>query len=214
MCPLRKRFGFRTADIGPLGFAEGELVEVKTAEEICQTLDRNFEYEGLPFMDEMRQYCGKELRVLKRVGKMIVEGVGIRYIKDTVILEGAECNGESHEKCKKTCPIFWKEAWLKRPHTQSVSDSIHYKSTKTISDHRYDSVSGPRCQSAGLVNASSELTIWDLRRYTNDVKKGRIRPLLLSLNLLVQKLLTGKNRVGLSTKNRRTPSVSLDLQPG
>jgi len=46
------------------------------------------------------------------------------------------------------------------------------------------------------------------------LKKGEIRPLLLSLNFLVQKLTARKKRVGISTKARRTPTASLDLQPG
>ena len=93
----------------------GELVEVKDEREIMATLDEKGTLEGLLFAPEMRKYCGKRLRVLKRVNKLIVEGVGIlQRIKDVVILEGAICTGEYHGGCQKSCPLLWKEAWLRR----------------------------------------------------------------------------------------------------
>ena len=197
-----------------LNLSEGELAEVKMAEDIAQTLDQNCEFEGLPFMDEMWQYCGRHFKVLKRVRRMTVEGVGVRYIRNTVILEGAECSGEAHSQCKRTCPILWKEAWLRRPNVRLNSQGTDREPIKAPSGHKCSNTSALRCQSASLVNASVSLPIWDPRRYKDDLKKGKIRPLLLSLSFLAQRLVARKNRIGLSTKRRRTPSVSLDLQPG
>ena len=202
------------SDRGFLGLADGELAEVKKAEDILLTLDRNSELEGLPFMDEMWQYCGKELKVLKRVGKIIVEGVGVRYIKNTVILEGVECGGEAHGDCKRTCPILWKEAWLQRPHAQSSSHALERPSIEIGRGHLDSGASKLKCQSASLMQSSSDLAFWNPRRYQDDVRKGRIGPLLISVNFLVQKLLTGRRRVGLSSGRRTTPSGSLHLQPG
>ena len=57
-----------TADVvapGVLGLKVGELVEVRSAEEIRATLDENGELDGLPFMPEMLAFCGRRLTVHK-----------------------------------------------------------------------------------------------------------------------------------------------------
>lgn len=95
-------------------FHAGEIVEVHSENEILATLDGNGTLEGLPFIPEMRKYCGRRFKVLKRVDKIIVEGLGKRRMKNSVILEGVTCDGEAHEGCRRTCLLFWKGAWLKR----------------------------------------------------------------------------------------------------
>ncbi|HWF60820.1 MAG TPA: hypothetical protein VN666_11005 [Nitrospira sp.] len=45
----------------------GDLVEVKSKDEILATLDEQGALDQLPFMLEMLQYCGKQLKVFKRV---------------------------------------------------------------------------------------------------------------------------------------------------
>jgi hypothetical protein len=97
-----------------LNLIPGEIVEVRSESEILSTLDENGSLDGLPFTFEMRKYCGKRFRVLKRVDKINVEGVGMRRTKNMFILEGVTCNGEAHGGCDRTCPLIWKEAWLKR----------------------------------------------------------------------------------------------------
>jgi len=92
----------------------GERVAVRNAEEILQTLDKNDMLEGLPFTSEMRGYCGGKFTVLRRVDKILVEGDGMRSMKNTVILKDVICDGKAHNGCKRTCLLFWKEAWLKR----------------------------------------------------------------------------------------------------
>ena len=37
----------------------GEIVEVRSPEEILATLDENGELDGLPFMPEMLAWCGR-----------------------------------------------------------------------------------------------------------------------------------------------------------
>jgi len=84
-------------------------------------LDEHGAYEGLAFTSEMRKYCGKRFKVLRRVNKLLVESIpgGLRSIKDAVILEGVVCTGEIHGGCGKACPLLWKEAWLKRVNSKS-----------------------------------------------------------------------------------------------
>jgi len=99
-----------------LGLRPGELVEVRTKEEILATLDGAGRLDGMPFMPEMLQFCGRRLRVLKRAEKScdtILEGIG-RRVYDTVHLEGVRCDGSAHDGCQALCLIWWREAWLKR----------------------------------------------------------------------------------------------------
>jgi hypothetical protein len=97
-----------------LSLQPGELVEVLSFEEIRKTLDHRDKSKGLTFMPEMRRYCGRRFKVLKRVDKYIVEGKGMIRLKNTVILDGVFCNGEFHGGCDRTCFCLWREAWIKR----------------------------------------------------------------------------------------------------
>ncbi len=98
-----------------LGLQPGELVEVRSEEEIRQTLDSGETHHGLDFTIEMLEYCGRRFRVFKRVEKICLEGkLGeMRKLKNTVLLEGVICNGGSRG-CDRACSLFWREAWLKR----------------------------------------------------------------------------------------------------
>jgi hypothetical protein len=94
----------------------GEWVQVKSIEEISQTLDEKKNYRGLYFMPEMENFCGKKFKVFKRVEVIKLESTGeVRKLKSpTVFLEGVYCNGERHYRCDRACFHFWKEVWLKR----------------------------------------------------------------------------------------------------
>lgn len=51
------------------GFALGDLVEIRSAEEILAGLDSRGEQDSLQFMPEMLQYCGRTFRIDKIAGK-------------------------------------------------------------------------------------------------------------------------------------------------
>jgi hypothetical protein len=103
-----------------LGLQPGELVEVKSEEEILRTLDPTGKNRGLGFMPEMWDYCGQRGRILKRVEKVCLENAPrtVRAMKNTVILEGAFCKG-SGIGCDRACFYFWRECWLRRVPTSS-----------------------------------------------------------------------------------------------
>ena len=100
----------------PLNLQPGEWVQVKSIEEISQTLDERKRYKGLYFMPEMENFCGKKLKVFKRVEIIKLESTGeVRKLKSpTVFLEGVYCDGKLHDWCDRACFHFWKEVWLKR----------------------------------------------------------------------------------------------------
>jgi hypothetical protein len=59
-----------------LNLQPGEIVYVKSKEEIRETLDRDGKNRGMVFSPEMTQLCGRKFVVLKRAHRMIVETTG------------------------------------------------------------------------------------------------------------------------------------------
>jgi hypothetical protein len=93
----------------------GDVVVVKSVDEIRETLDLNDKTKGLLFMPEMWKYCGKQFVVYKRVSTILVESTGkIRHPKNTVLLTHVHCDGSEHFNCDSSCFHYWREAWLKR----------------------------------------------------------------------------------------------------
>jgi hypothetical protein len=102
-------------DSDVLGLRPGELVEVKSIDDILATLGPDRKYKGLLWMTGMRKFCGKRYRVLKRIENILLETNGdSRKMKNTVILEGVMCDGAEFGSCDRSCFHFWREAWLKR----------------------------------------------------------------------------------------------------
>ena len=94
----------------------GELVELRPPSEILASLDERGRLDALPFMPEMLQFAGKQLRVSKRAFKTCdqVKNSGMYRMERTVHLEGVRCDGSAHGGCQAGCLIFWKEGWLRR----------------------------------------------------------------------------------------------------
>src|SRR5215204_4779553 len=99
-----------------LNLQAGELVEVRSRNEVLATLDNLGRYEDVPFMPEMLQYCGRRMRVFRRAHKVcdFVTLTGSRSLPNAVILEECRCDGSAHGGCQAECTLFWKEVWLKR----------------------------------------------------------------------------------------------------
>ncbi len=102
-----------------LGLKPGELIEVKSEQEIAATLDANGRNRGLYFMGNMQRFCGRKYRVYKRLETILLESDGqLRKVKNTVLLENVYCEGTEHYGCDRSCFHFWREAWLKRVNEQ------------------------------------------------------------------------------------------------
>ena len=105
-----------------LNLQPGDLVEVRSASEIRATLDEKGKYKGLVLMDGMLDLAGKRFRVYKRLERILIENTGeIRKVKNTVLLDGAICDGFSGA-CHKSCYFYWREVWLRK--VESDSDPI------------------------------------------------------------------------------------------
>ncbi len=99
----------------PLNLQPGEMVRVKSVAEIKATLDIDGKHHSLLFAPTMLSFCGQVLRVQKRVENIVLEGTSRqRKIKDTVLLEGATCDGVCHRLCPRQSFLFWRECWLER----------------------------------------------------------------------------------------------------
>lgn len=94
----------------------GDIVKVRSEQEIRNTLDKRMKCKGLRFMPEMTKYCGQQFKVLKRVKKVMIESTGeSRDIKSRIyLLEGAYCNGEFHQQCDRSCLLFWRDDWFEK----------------------------------------------------------------------------------------------------
>ena len=202
----------------------GEVVRVKSFEEICVTLKEDGTTEGLAFQAEMHKYCGRTFRVFRRVKKLIIENVntGLRGIRNTVILDGIECNGTAHGDCCRACFFLWKEAWLAR--------ADHQRQEKPWSDNLIVSERGKvdlaippsskACQSISLINATCPLSRFSLKPYIWDIKDNSSRLprslFLLSVSLArkILRIFRIRTPSKLGGTQEKTPSADFDLKPG
>lgn len=102
-----------------LDLQPGELVEVKSADEIMRTINAKKVNRGLYFDEEMLPFCGKRYRVKQRVNQLIDERTGVMMTMKTpaIILEDVVCMGCYHSSrifCPRGIYSFWREIWLKR----------------------------------------------------------------------------------------------------
>jgi hypothetical protein len=102
-----------------LDLQPGELVQIKSHDEILNTLDTNNRNRGLWFDAEQVPFCGKTAKVLCRVEKILNERTGkmMKLPNDCLILEGVYCEGHySSDRllCPRSIYSYWREIWLKR----------------------------------------------------------------------------------------------------
>jgi hypothetical protein len=107
------------APVSDLNLAPGDLVRVKSFEDILKTVDTKNSNRGLFFDAEMVCFCGKEYRVRTRVERFIDELTGkMKSLKTpAVILEGAYCRScySDHRLfCPRSIFTWWREIWLEK----------------------------------------------------------------------------------------------------
>jgi len=109
----------RSNSVEALDLQVGELVRVKSREEIIKTLTPKGTTSGLRFDHEMFAYCGRSFRVRARIRRCIheVKRVMVELKTEAVILEGAACEGDCNPArwfCPRGIYPFWRECWLER----------------------------------------------------------------------------------------------------
>ena len=160
----------------PRPMLSGQMVEVRTAQEILATLDPDGCFDGMPFMPEMAAFVGRPMKVFRRADTTCVEGFGLRKLNDTVLLESARCDGAAHDGCQRNCLMFWKEAWL-RPEDEplllvnELDEGRARRRLLSIATRRGDRYT---CQSTALANATAHLPRWNLAHLLDDVRNGQL----------------------------------------
>jgi hypothetical protein len=216
------------------GFRRGDVVTVRSLEEILATLDGDAKCEGVPFMPEMVPFCGKTFTVYRRANKTCVEKLGMRCMQNTVFLEGLRCDGSAHDGCQRGCLFFWKEAWLKGvsgSETPGVAGSETPVSERAMSTWDRETSAAPAnlptrtedrfyCQSTELASATSDFPAGKLRHYWRDVRTGELTLrrfayfLWMALTNRVWRLFRGRTFYQLTGEQKKTLTEELDLQPG
>jgi hypothetical protein len=105
-----------TAAASAASLKAGDLVRVRSRQEIQATLDSWKELKGCLFMEDMWRYCGTTQRVLKRVERFVDErDYQVKKCKGIALLEGLTCEGTAdYGRCDRACFFFWREEWLEK----------------------------------------------------------------------------------------------------
>ena len=109
----------KATPVRPLDLRVGELVRVRSYDEIQATCDRTNKNRGMRFDAEMVPYCGGTYRVLKRVTRIIDETTGrMEMLRNAcVVLDGVVCRARYSERrlfCPRSIYSYWREIWLDR----------------------------------------------------------------------------------------------------
>jgi len=172
----------------------GDWVEIRSKEEILKSLDQKGQLDGMPFMPQMFEYCGKRLQVYKRAHKTCdtVNRTGGRLLADAVHLE-TRCDGKAYGGCEAACLIFWKEAWLKKvteptsPVAVLPTEAPTRGGVQTSVCREEDVWAGTRasgnegakapiyvCQATQVPAATAPLAAWNVRQYVEDLESGNV----------------------------------------
>jgi hypothetical protein len=213
-------------------------VRVRSAEAILRTLDADGKLDGLPFMPEMLQYCGKTMSVFKRADKTC-DGMGTaRRMTDAVHLTGVRCDGSAHGGCQAACLIYWKEAWLERAGAPAVAGSGN-GSPLPMADHLAQAAATSKpsdgdevvyqCQATEVLSATRPLPPWEPDQYVTDVRNWGVRKLIRNLVITAFNKLQefsrrhfpdwllireGSRYPFISGRLGKTPKAALELEPG
>jgi hypothetical protein len=157
----------------------GDVVQVKSPQEIARTLDAQGFLDGLPFMKEMEAFCGRTFLVHRRLDKIndMRHKTGLRRVRDAVTLTGVRCSGLDHGGCQAECQIIWKDVWLSQlaaAHPVEWADPARPEPSEASRVEAEDSVY--ICQMTRLWEASEPMSRYDPRQDLRSLLSGNIGP--------------------------------------
>ena len=102
-----------------LDLQPGELVEVKSHDDILETVNARLRNRGLAYNSEMTPACGRSFRVAQRITHIIEERSGrmLTMKNPCITLEGLYCRAlYTHYSllCSRRVTPYFREAWLRR----------------------------------------------------------------------------------------------------
>ena len=100
-------------------FTPGEVVNVKSREDISQLLNNENKLDGFLFMEQMWQFCGSTYPILKVVKSIFNEHKKRTYrpTANIYILDHILCDGNVSQfqfTCDHACFLLWHEDWLEK----------------------------------------------------------------------------------------------------
>lgn len=175
---LLTRHGLRFL-LGP-ALRPGDIVQVKSRQQIMETLDASGACEGLPFMQEMESFCGKTFRVHRRIDKIndMRNKTGLRRMRNAVTLTEVRCTGAAHGGCQAECQILWKDGWLAKVPRERAAVAVDTNETPLdgLNDARQPRDRGTAyiCQMTRLWEASEPMSRFDVRQDLRPLLEGNI----------------------------------------
>jgi hypothetical protein len=98
------------------GLQPGDIVRIKSKQEIEPTLNAELLNRGMGFDAEMARFCGRTARVARRVEHILDEHTGrmLHMRSPCLVLEGIVCEGAFSASCPRAITPYWREIWLER----------------------------------------------------------------------------------------------------
>lgn len=208
----------------------GDVVQVRSLDEIRNTLDAAGTLDGLPFMSEMERFCGRTFCVHRRVDHIndMRNKTGLRRIRNVVTLANVRCSGEQHGGCEAECQILWKEAWLEGEpagQPEAIAAAAPASLAEPAGEPAMQFEAADRtyfCQMTALWEASTPLAFLDPRPDLRVMLSGNVGFATFALTILsrvfnaAQALRGGSGfpPIPASPTAGRSPSSDLQLRSG
>lgn len=95
-------------------FLRGQMVRIRSKDEIQATLNLWREMKGCNFMEEMYPYCGTAHTIIRVVERFVDErDYLVKKARGLYLLDGVMCEGtRTYGRCDRACFFFWREEWL------------------------------------------------------------------------------------------------------
>lgn len=101
--------------------APGQLVDIRTKDEIMPTLGPDNRNRKMWFDAEMLPFCGTRAVVDRHVQRIIDEKSGkMMKLSDCVVLDNVVCQGIYHRFCPRELDVYWRSAWLRPRDSRDV----------------------------------------------------------------------------------------------
>ena len=160
----------------------GDVVRVKSRDEILATLDERASVRGMPFMPEMLAFAGQEMTVdavVNRTCDTINDTGTTRGMSGTVHLGGSRCDGSAHGGCQARCLLYWRDEWLTtdlgQQETAAVEMVPEVLEAATRADGPGDDVPTYRCQATEVLEASCFASPYQPQYWIDDVRSKNAR---------------------------------------
>lgn len=110
----------------------GDLVRVRSQQEIEEVLDNWKETRFCGFMDGMWDYCNTIQIVKQPVKRFVHERTyQVKRARGIVLLENVFCTGTIYYgKCDRSCYFFWREEWLEKVSDRPADPKMDFQLLK------------------------------------------------------------------------------------